>query len=40
MPRIYTKIEELTTVVFERKAKGETIWQISESYSLTQMRIE
>ena len=40
MPRIYTKVEELTEVVFERKAKGETNRQIAESYGLTRMQIK
>ena len=40
MPRSYTKVEELSAAVFERKAKGETNRQIAESYGLTRTQIE
>ena len=40
MSRSYTKVEELAAAVFERKAAGETNFQIAESYGLTKRQIE
>ena len=40
MSRSYTKVEELAAAVFERKAAGETNFQIAERYGLTKRQIE
>ena len=40
MSRSYTKVEELAATVFERKAAGETNFQIAEHYGLTKRQIE
>ena len=40
MSRSYTKVEELAAAVFERKAAGETNFQIAEHYGLTKRQIE
>ena len=40
MSRSYTKVEELAAAVFERKASGETNFQIAERYGLTKRQIE
>ena len=40
MSRSYTKVEELAVAVFERKAAGETNFQIAERYGLTKRQIE
>lgn len=39
MARQYTKVEELSEVVFARKAAGETDRQIGESYGLSREQI-
>lgn len=40
MSRTYTKVEQLTTEVFERKEAGETNRQIAESYGLSKKQIK
>ena len=40
MPRGYTRIEELTEVIFARKAAGETNREIAESYGLTKEQVK
>ena len=40
MSRSYTKVEELAAEVFERKAAGETNFQIAERYGLTKRQVE
>lgn len=40
MRQKYTKMEELTDIIFERKAAGETNRQIGESYGLTKKQVK
>ena len=40
MARKYTKVEGLTEIIRERKAKGETNREIAESYGLTKQQVK
>ena len=40
MARKYTKIEGLTEMIRQRKANGETNWEIAESYGLTKYQVK
>ena len=40
MARKYTKVAELTEVIRERKARGETNREIGESYGLSKRQVE
>ena len=40
MPRNYQKVEQLSQIVFQRKAAGETNREIAESYGLTKVQIK
>ena len=40
MARKYTKVEELTEAILERKRQGETNREIGESYGLSKRQIE
>ena len=40
MARKYTKVEGLTEIIRQRKAKGETNREIAESYGLTKYQVK
>ena len=40
MTRRYTKVEELTEGIRDRKARGETNREIGESYGLSKRQVE